>query len=117
MIHILRNPRTLLFLFLLAVGVMLIGPASRSWSLDYDNGGMHPASDCGRNYWLNLFVESGFGKEGCVPVKAVKAEPVNDQAIEEMKQDTSGHVESFDDPLEALRDYVGAILERIHPAW
>ncbi len=118
MTNVFRTPRSHLggLLLLLAIGVMLIGPAARRWNLDHDNGGRHPVQDCGRNYWLNLFVESGFGKEGCAPVNVVRAENIDDEATAEMKANGKKDMD-IQDALDEFYDTVGQILERIAPAW
>lgn len=114
-----RNPFALLLLFFLAVGVLLIsGPAQRLWSLDHDGGGMYPASDCGRNYWLNLFyVESGFGKDQCIPLTARRAEEIDRKAIDQMKKDGVEPFDDVDEAVAALQDYIGVLLEKIFYAW
>jgi|GEM_PF-5818703 len=126
MLDLFTDSKTVVVLFLLAVLGMLIlanptgkpvpaqiGSASQTWSLDYDGGGMYPAADCGRNYWLQMFLP---GQNPCA-VRAQKTDPIEDQAIEDMKADNVGPFDDATQAIETMRDYVGAVLERIAPAW
>ena len=133
MLDLFTDSKTVVFLFLLAVlgllilsnptgkpqGAQINGVASQTWSLDYDGGGMYPASDCGRNYWSQLhpgIAFPGSAKQPCV-VNVQNADPINQQATQEMKDDGADLFQTDEDLLFTFRDYVGTILERIVPAW
>jgi hypothetical protein len=109
-----HSSNRLLILFLLAaVGVMLIGSATRAWDLGFDSYGMYPSQDCGRNHWLNLHVGD---PQVCVPVNVVQADEVDKRAAQELVDDGT-IFEDLETGLAALQDHVAQILESIAPAW